>query len=61
MQENYTPRHANDNAPRVQPFAGDNKRNLNPNQFGSGARASGKVKTGFNPFGERGMHRMFRM
>jgi hypothetical protein len=39
----YSPKHASGQA-RVQPFAGDNKRNLQPQQFGK--HASGKVNTG---------------
>jgi hypothetical protein len=50
----YSPKHSANSAPRVQPFAGDNARNLQPQQFGSGTRASGKVKTG--GLFSKGMH-----
>jgi hypothetical protein len=44
MAGTYSPKHSANSAPRVQPFAGDNARNLQPQQFGK--HASGNVKTG---------------
>jgi hypothetical protein len=39
---------------RIQPFAGDNNRNMQPQQFGSGSRANGNVKSGYNPLTYQG-------
>jgi hypothetical protein len=56
MATMYSPRHSANSMPRVQPFAGNNTRNLQPQQFGSGTgtRSSGNVNTGFNPLTYQG-------